>query len=439
MGKRISCAAILCSLLISVQAHGQVNNVKAGGVTNEGPNVYYAQDALNAKTATRVGYQSDETKGRAFIVPSQFGDRSSMACGPSNNSPAPQTIKVQAGNSVTLAWEGATPELQSYSKSPGFNPYVHATGPIVDYLASCDGDCTTYDATDANFVKVAEFGIDMSQTIEPELRNLMAAKPEVYHPSGAGLWAAAKMIQDHSSWTLNVPSSLKAGQYIWRSEMLNMHTANSAQSYIACIQLDVTGGGGASIQGGTKAYELYPTSAFSDFNIYTNDASTFKIPGPALYEFNGSAAPAKEEEQTEEAPAPAKEQKKEAEPAPAPEAEKEEAPAAKVETDVKAAKVVQPAEKKVKTEEAPLEYCTEEEEDALDQAEAAKVPEPASSTISVPARHRKTASASKKTAEEPKQTRKYEIVDHQDVSSAQAGAVLRTLPVVLATFVYWVL
>ena len=201
---------------------------------------------------------------------------------------------------------------------------------------------------------------------------------------------------------------------------------------------------------------LYPTSTFSDFNIYTDDASTFKIPGPALYEFDGSAAPAKEEEQTEEAPAPAEEQKKEAEPAPAPEAEKAEAPAAKVETDVKAAKVVEPAEKKVKTEEAPLEYCTEEEEDALDQAEAAKVPEPASSTISVPARHRKTASASKKTAEEPKQTRKYEIVDHQDVSSAQAGqfnrtdqqkspanhavgAVLRTLPVVLATFVYWVL
>lgn len=198
---------------------------------------------------------------------------------------------------------------------------------------------------------------------------------------------------------------------------------------------------------------LYPTSAFSDFNIYTDDASTFKIPGPALYEFNGSAAPAKEEQQAEEAPAAAKEQKKETEPVPAPEAEKEEAPAAKVETDVKAANV----EKKVKpAEETPLEYCTEEEEDALDQAEAAKAEEPASSTISVPARHRKTASASKKTAAEPKQTRKYEIVDHQDVSSAQAGqfnrtdqqkslandaigAVLRTLPVVLATVVYWVL
>lgn len=60
---------------------------------------------------------------------------------------------------------------------------------------------------------MAEWGVDQSQTIGGELRGLMAAKPEVYQPkSGSGLWGMAKMIEDGSKWTLNIPETLKAGQ-----------------------------------------------------------------------------------------------------------------------------------------------------------------------------------------------------------------------------------
>lgn len=178
---------------------------------------------------------------------------------------------------------------------------------------------------------------------------------------------------------------------------------------------------------------LYPTSAFSDFNLYSDDASTFKIPGPALYKFDGASAPAPapKEEPKEEAPAPAPKEEAPAAPAPAPEQKKATAPVAKVETEVKPAQVVEAGAQDNAKEEAPLDYCTEEEEDALDQAEMeemSKAPEPASSTISVPARHRKTARPSSSTeAKESKPTRKYEIVDHQDVSSAQAGQSSRIL------------
>ena len=102
-------------------------------------------------------------------------------------------------------------------------------GPTMDYLASCNGDCTTYDATEADCVKMAHFGLDTKQTVSDELRGFMTRKGETYHPtSGPGLWGIASMIQDGSKRTLQIPASLKAGSYIWRTELWAVH-ANPAQ------------------------------------------------------------------------------------------------------------------------------------------------------------------------------------------------------------------
>lgn len=55
-------------------------------------------------------------------------------------------------------------------------------GPHMSYLAECtNGDCTTYDATEADWVKMNEFGLDMSQTISEELRGFMKRKDEDYY------------------------------------------------------------------------------------------------------------------------------------------------------------------------------------------------------------------------------------------------------------------
>lgn len=50
----------------------------------------------------------------------------------------------------------------------------------MSYLAECDGDCTTYDATEADWVKMNHFGLDTSQTVSDELRDFMTRKGENY-------------------------------------------------------------------------------------------------------------------------------------------------------------------------------------------------------------------------------------------------------------------
>lgn len=66
-------------------------------------------------------------------------------------------------------------------------------GPIQDYITSCDGDCSSFDATSSGWTKLAGSGIDPSSSISDDLRATMKAKPEEYHPSGKGLWAMARL------------------------------------------------------------------------------------------------------------------------------------------------------------------------------------------------------------------------------------------------------
>jgi hypothetical protein len=67
-------------------------------------------------------------------------------------------------------------------------------GFVFDYITSCNEDCTTFDATNAGWTKLAHAGIDTSKTISNELRATMKGKPEQYFPtSGQGLWAMAKL------------------------------------------------------------------------------------------------------------------------------------------------------------------------------------------------------------------------------------------------------
>lgn len=283
----------LVSLLPFVLGHGNLAKVEADGVTQIAPQPW---EQYKSGQSSRKGYASDES-GTFALFASDFGDANKMACGPSTSNGAPNSIKVAAGSSVDLYWESPTGELDAMKTSgEDFHPWVHATGPVIDYLTSCDGDCSSFNAENAGWTKMAEFGVDQSQTISGELRGLMAAKPEVYQPtSGSGLWGMAKMIQDGSKWTLQVPSDLKPGQYLWRNEITAMHTS-PAQIYVGCQQIEVTGSGSTELPAGTKADQLYfRGNIFENFNAYTYDYSKpLALPGPAVWNgaSSGSSAPA---------------------------------------------------------------------------------------------------------------------------------------------------
>ncbi|KAL1694255.1 glycoside hydrolase family 61 protein [Schizophyllum commune] len=288
---KLAALVSLLPFLATVNAHGQLFNAYADGKVMLAPNIYYDGDKANTDTPIRKMYKSSE---QAYVLPGDFSDNSKMSCEGFGNSGAPASLTVAAGSSVTLQWSGSTSELTWVTPVPdGAQAWVHGTGPIMDYLTSCNGDCKDADVTNAGWTKIDEFGIDFSQTISDDLRNALASKPEPYHPDGPGLWAAAKMIQDGSKWTVNIPAGLAPGGYVLRHELYALHNpkkdgdgTSGPQGYIACVQLDVTGDGTTTLPEGTPAGQLYdPNGDFANFDLYQDgQISSFKVPGPAVWD-----------------------------------------------------------------------------------------------------------------------------------------------------------
>ncbi|KAL4873739.1 glycosyl hydrolase family 61-domain-containing protein [Aspergillus spectabilis] len=139
-------------------------------------------------------------------------------------------------------------------------------GPVIEYLANCNGDCSTVDKTTLEWFKISESGL-LDGSAAP------------------GNWASDELIANNNSWTTTIPSSLAAGNYVLRHEIIALHSAgneNGAQNYPQCFNLEITGGGSDS-PAGVVGTELYiPTDEGILFNIY-QAIDSYPIPGPALW------------------------------------------------------------------------------------------------------------------------------------------------------------
>jgi hypothetical protein len=135
-----------------------------------------------------------------------------------------------------------------------------------DYLANCNGDCTTVDKTTLEFFKIDGVGLVDDTTIP-------------------GSWASDTLIANNNSWTVTIPSDIAPGNYVLRHEIIALHSAGSvdgAQNYPQCVNLEVTGSGTATPAGvlGTALYT--ETDPGIEINIYQS-LSTYIVPGPTLY------------------------------------------------------------------------------------------------------------------------------------------------------------
>lgn len=139
-------------------------------------------------------------------------------------------------------------------------------GPVITYLASCHGDCSTVDKAKLEFFKID-------------------AKSLIDGSSIPGEWATDQLIAAGDRWTVTIPQTIASGNYVMRHEIIALHSAgqeNGAQNYPQCLNLKVTGGGSDEPQG-TLGEKLYTnTDPGILFNIYTI-LSEYVIPGPALY------------------------------------------------------------------------------------------------------------------------------------------------------------
>ena len=204
-----------------------------------------------------AGWSIPEDLSNGFIDPSNY-TTPEIICH-LGATPGGAYATVAAGDTVQLEW---TPWPESHK------------GPVIDYLASCNGDCTTVDKTTLLFNKIDGVGL-VDGTTSP------------------GTYASDKLIAANNTWTITIPSSIAAGNYVLRHEIIALHsaeTANGAQNYPQCVNLKVTGSGTDSLATGTLGEQLYTsTDAGILINIYQPLAS-YSVPGPALLSGAASGA-----------------------------------------------------------------------------------------------------------------------------------------------------
>jgi hypothetical protein len=102
----------------------------------------------------------------------------------------------------------------------------HTTGPLLAYLADCGGDCSAVaDTTTLKWFKIAEAGLE--------------GEGEVVSFNDG--WAQ-RNIATWDGWNVTIPSSLKAGNYMIRHEVIVLG-GSYAQLFPNCAHLKVTGDG----------------------------------------------------------------------------------------------------------------------------------------------------------------------------------------------------
>ncbi|KAJ2847519.1 hypothetical protein GGI22_005951 [Coemansia erecta] len=165
---------------------------------------------------------------------------------------ATENCPIEAGSAITLQWchtgtNCSSPISQSH------------TGPIIAYMAPLESN-----GAGEVWFKIYEEGWDNTTK----------------------RWSTDKLIADAGKRDVIIPSDLKAGKYLLRSEIIALHDARvvgGAQFFPNCVQLTVAGSGnsvptGVAIPG---AYgERDPGILYSRSS---KDNSGYVIPGPAVY------------------------------------------------------------------------------------------------------------------------------------------------------------
>ncbi|KAF2751570.1 lytic polysaccharide monooxygenase [Sporormia fimetaria CBS 119925] len=244
-------AATLGYLTTHVYAHGGALNYTVGDTWYAG---YDPFGPSNQDTAPYIVQRKWITNEPIFET-----TNASLACNFPGN-PASASIPITAGSNITAIY---------YS-------WVHTVGPMIAWMTSCNGACSTFDttnATNASWFKIGEKGLQGGNILEGN-----------WFQKTFSRWDGTP-----SLWTETIPESLKPGEYLIRHEIISLHSANRPQFYPECAHLRVEGDG-----------ERYPDEKHlvkipgvwsmdqPEINIDVYDPDTamkteYKIPGPPVW------------------------------------------------------------------------------------------------------------------------------------------------------------
>jgi cellulase len=254
MFKTITSLGAIAALAATATAHGTTTGVTIDGIFTDGFKLdYYYAKLNNGKIPEHIGWYA-ENLDNGFVEPNAFGT-ADVICH-KNASPegsSDSMAKVAAGGTVEFHWT-AWPESH--------------VGPVLTYVAPYTGDIASVKKETLKWTKIQADGY------------------------ADGQWAAIKMIKQNNTWPVTVPAALPAGKYVFRHEIIALHSAgtvNGAQSYPQCLNIEVTNSGTAgTLPEGVVGTKIY--TADEDGIVFNAYASTIKynIPGPALFGASGS-------------------------------------------------------------------------------------------------------------------------------------------------------
>lgn len=186
-----------------------------------------------------------------------------IVCNVNGGTAVDEFVSAAAGDTLTFEW---------YHDTRGDDIIASShKGPVITYIA----EYTTSDGTGAIWTKIAEDGYDGSE------------------------WAVDKLIAASGKADFTLPSTLAAGKYLIRQEIIALHesdaaynvnSARGAQFYPSCAQFEITGSGSAVPD---EAFDFNTGYTYSDpgilFNLYGSFTS-YDIPGPEVWDGSGSGS-----------------------------------------------------------------------------------------------------------------------------------------------------
>ncbi|KAI9038565.1 lytic polysaccharide monooxygenase auxiliary activity family 9 protein [Aspergillus affinis] len=238
---------VASALAARTAAHGILSEFYTDGNRNAGFQTEYIYRMQNGNPVPDLAAWSTESLDRGYIEPNNLRTLD-INCHV-NAEPGVLTAQVAAGGKVDFFWPD----------------WPHNIGPVLTYIAACTGDCASADKSTLKWVKIDESGYD-------------------------GKWAGQKLIDNNFTWTTTVPENIAAGNYVFRNEIINLHSgaeSNGAQLYPQCVNIEITGSGSETPEGvlGINLYKADDPGILFDPYAETID---YPLPGPSLYGSTGS-------------------------------------------------------------------------------------------------------------------------------------------------------
>jgi cellulase len=183
------------------------------------------------------GFPTQNTRGVGPVLDPTTPD---IACRKDATPPA-LVAPARAGSNIKFQWT---------------NYFTSHKGPVLTYMARMDSP--DQKVTDLKFFKIDE------GTYDPKTGN----------------WGSDKLIAQNNSWTSQIPSDLKAGDYVVRHELIALHfglwgdakgkgTQSSGAQFIPeCVRIKLSGSGTATPPGQTFPGLYKPTDSGIKVNIY---------------------------------------------------------------------------------------------------------------------------------------------------------------------------